>query len=148
MTKVLVAFILIFHQINTSANIIPFDDCFSRSAERYSLSKDLLLAIAMTESNLNPNAIGPKNKNGSYDIGMMQINSNWIKTLESHGISEGDLIHACTNIDVGAWILANNIKAFGQKWMAVGAYNARTMWKREVYVSKVLKHYTEISNRK
>ncbi|WP_241839293.1 lytic transglycosylase domain-containing protein [Rhodoferax antarcticus] len=126
------------------AQAVPFDQCFSEAAQRFSINKSLLMAIAKTESNLNPRAIGPTNKNGSFDIGLMQINSGWLPTLDRYGISYADLRLACTNIYVGAWIMANNISSHGQTWKAVGAYNAKTTSKREIYVYKVRKNLNEL----
>jgi soluble lytic murein transglycosylase-like protein len=114
-----------------------FDECFSGAATRYTINKQLLVAIAQTESKLNPAALSPTNKDGSYDIGLMQINSSWLPTLKKYGIAASDLHSACTSIYVGAWILANNISQHGATWKAVGAYNAKTPSKRVAYVQKV-----------
>jgi soluble lytic murein transglycosylase-like protein len=111
--------------------------CWEDAAERYGVNPDLLYAIAKTESNLNPAAINRNNKNGSYDIGLMQINSSWLPTLRKHGIDEEQLYNACTNIHVGAWVLANNIRRLGNSWTAVGAYNARNPELRMKYAKKV-----------
>lgn len=62
-----------------------FDRCFEQAANRYGLNKRMLVAIARTESALTPHVIGPRNQNGSYDIGMMQINSSWLPTLAKYG---------------------------------------------------------------
>lgn len=124
-----------------TADALPFEECFTHAADRYSVDKTLLVAIAQTESRLNPNAIGPRNENGTYDIGLMQINSGWIETLSRYGISRTDLVDGCTNIQVGAWIMANNIAVHGSTWRAVGAYNAKANDKRVKYVSKVQKNY-------
>lgn len=146
MFRLIVSVLGMIYLTSASAMLMPFDDCFSKSASRYSIDKDLLLAIARTESNFNPNAIGPKNENGSYDIGLMQINSGWINTLKSYGIGESDLFNACTNIEVGTWILAQNIEAHGATWMAVGAYNAKSIAKRSVYVGKVFNNYQYVKS--
>ena len=113
--------------------------CWEDAASRYQVSSALLYAIARTESGLNPQAIG-RNSNGSRDIGLMQINSAWLPTLASHGIGERDLYEPCTNIHVGAWILAGNVARLGYTWEAVGAYNAASPALRRTYVEKVRRH--------
>lgn len=113
--------------------------CWDAAAQRYQVSSALLYAIARTESGLNPLAIG-RNGNGSRDIGLMQINSAWLPTLASHGINERDLFEPCTNIEVGAWILAGNVSRLGYTWDAVGAYNAASPALRRAYVDKVRRH--------
>jgi soluble lytic murein transglycosylase-like protein len=97
--------------------------CWDEAAQRYAINPYLLYAIAKTESGMNPAAIG-HNKNGSRDIGLMQINSHWLPVLERNGIDERALMDPCTNIHVGAWILAQNMRRHGNSWTAVGAYNA------------------------
>ncbi len=118
---------------------IPAHACWDDAARRYNVSGDLLYAIARTESGLNPQAIG-RNTNGSRDIGLMQINSAWLPTLASHGIGERDLYEPCTNIHVGAWILAGNVNRLGYTWEAVGAYNAANPARRRAYADKVRRH--------
>ena len=66
---------------------LPAHACWDDAAARYQLNSTLLHAIARTESGLNPQAIG-RNRDGSRDIGLMQINSWWLPTLARHGIRE------------------------------------------------------------
>lgn len=96
--------------------------CWADASAQYGIPVDVLKAVAKTESNFNP-AAKNVNKDGSYDVGMMQINSTWLKTLETYGITESDLSEPCTNVKIGAWILSNNAKRLGWNWNAVGAYN-------------------------
>lgn len=96
--------------------------CWEDAARDYGIPAEVLKAVAKTESNFNSEAMN-RNPNGTHDIGMMQINSTWLKTLESYGITESDLRQPCTNIKVGAWVLSNNAKKLGWNWNAIGAYN-------------------------
>lgn len=121
---------------------IPAHACWEEAATWYRVNPYLLYAIAKTESGLNPSAIN-RNKNGSYDIGLMQINSSWLPTLRKYGVEEKDLYDACTSIQVGAWILAQNMQRMGVTWEAVGAYNARDPAKRIKYALKVRKNLPE-----
>jgi soluble lytic murein transglycosylase-like protein len=122
----------------------PSSACWDEAAARYGLSSHLLYAIARTESGLNPAAVG-RNRDGSRDIGLMQINSSWLPTLASHGIAEHHLFDACTSIQVGAWVLAGNVSRMGYTWEAVGAYNARSAPLRRAYAHKVHRELTAIA---
>lgn len=113
--------------------------CWEQAGARYNINPHLLYAIAKTESGLNAAAIN-LNKNGSYDLGMMQINSSWFPALRRFGIDERQLLDPCTSIEVGAWILAQNMRRLGNSWDAVGAYNSGKPAYRLQYALKVYKN--------
>ena len=123
---------------------VPTYACWDDAAARYQVNSTLLHAIARTESALNPRAIN-RNRNGSRDIGLMQINSSWLPLLASHGIAERDLFDPCTNISVGAWMLARNFQRLGSGWNAVGAYNARSPALRRAYAWKVYRNLQSVT---
>lgn len=100
--------------------------CWGEAALRYGVPAELLYAIARVESNLNPQAVNHSHmqRTGTYDVGLMQINSGHLRTLARYGIRESDLYEPCTNLHVGAWLLADSFSRRGVSWDAVGAYNA------------------------
>jgi len=91
---------------------------------KYSIPKELILAIIKHESNFNPKAYN-KNKDGTEDRGLMQVNyQHNLKLMQQYGISDPDqLFDVDTNIELGARILYENYKRFGNWVMAVKAYN-------------------------
>lgn len=111
--------------MSTTALGAELDKCFADAAHRYGIAVELLHAIAAQESRFDPSAVG-HNADGSRDIGVMQINTWWLPRLAEYGIGEDHLREPCTNVHVGAWILAGNIARYGYTWDAVGAYNAGT----------------------
>jgi soluble lytic murein transglycosylase-like protein len=115
--------------------------CFDKASARYAIDKRILKAIAKTESGFKERIISPPNGNDSIDIGMMQINSSWLPKLRQFGITERHLLNACTNIYVGAWILANNFVTHGRTWRAIGAYNSTIPTYQAIYARKVYGNY-------
>jgi len=93
--------------------------CFKRAGLAYQVSPRLLEAIARVESNMDPQAVN-HNRDGSYDYGLMQINSRWQKVL---GKRWRYVSNACYNVMVGAWILRQCIDRYGYTWDAVACYH-------------------------
>jgi len=102
----------------------------------YGIAPRLLWTISKGESNFNPAAVN-YNTNGSYDFGLMQINSSWAPSLRKMGISWETLADPCTNVKVGAWVLAQCVRDYGYTWSAVGCYNSRTPSKRDRYAAMI-----------
>ena len=100
--------------------------CFDEAAARYGVSPQLLCAVARCESDMRPDAVNRTHvaRTGTIDYGLMQINSGHLPWLKQYGITEQHLLDACTNVQVGAYILAEKLQRHGNTWEAVGAYNA------------------------
>jgi soluble lytic murein transglycosylase-like protein len=118
--------------------------CIYMSAYSYNVNPLLLLAVAKTESNFNKYAIN-KNKNGTIDYGMFQINSsnlNRFKIHPSYVIND-----VCYASKVAAYVLSSCIATYGNTWRAVDCYNKgknakNTSW----YVWKTYKNLISLSN--
>jgi soluble lytic murein transglycosylase-like protein len=141
-SRAVAVFLVLLVLTHSHKAVADLDACFAEAARRYNIADELLYAIAAQESRLDPAAVG-WNGDGSRDIGLMQINSWWLPALAEFGIDEHRLLEPCTNIAVGAWILAGNIARYGYTWDAIGAYNAGTgvtemiRMRREAYAHKV-----------
>ena len=108
--------------------------CFDEAGEMFGIPPELLQAIAKVESNYDPSAIH-RNKNGSCDRGLMQINSWWADKLGSDVWTRID--EPCVNVMVGAGILADLIKRHGYIWKSVGYYHSRDVVRQKTYIQKV-----------
>lgn len=162
MSKALAYFVLLFgtplawsiEYSHTLTPEHPYAKCFQGASEMYGIDVFLLSAIASKESNYQLHAVGPKNDNGTHDIGIMQINSSWLARLSQRGISRSVLLtDACLNIQVGAWILAMNFYEKGVSWESVGAYNAgmkpsyTQALRRYEYSADIYKRYQDIKRK-
>ncbi len=134
------------------------DEIFVRVGNRRGVDPLLLKAIAMVESSLNPAAI---NTADNESIGLMQILcrpdgrggcSNRFDVDGWAGISRDRLFDAETNVDIGAQILAWNIRTYGMP-KALAVYNAWDQrsanvmgpFKNQSYVDKILANYRRLS---
>lgn len=100
----------------------PFKNCFFEAGKVHQIAPELLAAIAFTESSMNPVVIN-KNRDGTEDRGLMQINSWWDDELRARGVDPDHLLDGCLNIYVGAWVLKEEMKRNGYSWSAVGKYH-------------------------
>jgi len=89
---------------------------YEQTFKKYALPPKVFSYIAWRESRCNPGAINAiwengqlvwtLNSNGSYDSGLLQINSSWFKTLrEQFGYQPEDLMNPAVNALFASWIL-------------------------------------------
>ena len=118
-------------------------------ARENGLDPDLIFCIIWRESNFNPNEIG-RNSNGTYDYGLMQINSSNFSFLSQKvGItSMDDLLDPYKNIDCGIYYIASYMRKYGDMNKALMCYNlgeagAQNKWKQGIYYSSYSKSIIE-----
>lgn len=131
-----VRLLIIIGALMTAGTARAEELCFEEAGVEYSINPQILKAIAKVESNFKPRAVN-YNKNGTYDFGVMQINSSWYYTLgKEWWMTLGD---PCSNIKGGARILSGCMKKYGYSWEAIGCYNSQTPDKRDKYAMMVFK---------
>lgn len=97
-------------------------DCIPYISEQYQVPQSIIKSVIKNESSWK-NVISV-NKDGSKDIGVMQINTWWLPILKKHNIFKADLMNVCTNIAVGSWILRYEYLHFKNWQNALASYNA------------------------
>lgn len=128
------------------ANAQALNGCWDKAGAAYGVDPWLLFSIAKVESSFNGRAINA-NRNGTYDLGLMQINSFWLPTLRKFGIDTRQLFEPCTSVFVGAWIVSQNIRRFGYNQDGIGAYNSPgNIGIRRNYARKVYQAYYELTH--
>lgn len=114
--------------------------CMVTAAQRFNLPLNGLVAILLQENG----QLGKSstNKNGSLDLGPMQVNTIWLKPqspLFGFVTAQELLNNLCTNIHSAAWIWSSQYKATGDLWTSVGYYhspgNSALAWKYKVAIN-------------
>jgi hypothetical protein len=121
----------------------PFLACMAVVSAFYRLSPGVLPAIQRIEGG-HAGSIG-HNRNGTDDLGVMQVNSAWLPELARRtGVPQSRLRIAlirqnCFNIAVAGAILRIYLnEAHGDVVTAIGYYHSHTPGRREAYAMRVL----------
>ena len=100
--------------------------CSIDASLKYDVPASILIAVAKVE-NGKVNSVN-YNKNGSYDIGKMQINSTYLLDLKKYGITE-DMLKSdgCFPYYVAAYKIKRHlIEDKGTYWQRIANYHSRT----------------------
>jgi soluble lytic murein transglycosylase-like protein len=122
---------------------IPYFACMALVASYYDLPPRVLPAIQLVEGG-RP-GIASVNRNGTADLGVMQVNTVWLPALaraaglDETAVRERLLHDACFNIAAAGAILRTQLDAAGGDLMrAVGNYHSRTPLLHEAYRARVM----------
>src|SRR3546814_15983173 len=105
-------------------------ECVVNAAALYHLPEPLVWTILYVEGGKVGTVSG--NKNGTADLGPMQINTSWLKTLApQYGITAVELRSrlvwdGCFNVAIGSWILRHNIDGCRNFWCCVPRFKYST----------------------
>lgn len=126
--------------------MVQLDYCVNQAVRRY---PDVLPIMVKTLISVEGGQIGTirRNKDASYDLGPMQINTIHTKAVKKNfGFSQRDLIFdACKNILVGTWLLSGHLdKSNNKVWLAMGNYHSKTPGIRRNYLMKVAESYLNL----
>lgn len=117
--------------------------CFLIAAQTYSIPPAVLLGVYQVEGGRIGQEVGP-NKNGTYDLGPMQINTTWIPELADEWNVGRNTAKTwirddpCTNVGVAAWILRRNLNETGDLAKSIAHYHSRTPHIGGAYKKKVV----------
>lgn len=134
-------FTLFLFVLMLSTPALAFEKLFQAHCKKAGVPKEIALAIAKQESALNPLCINvagedfwpatrkeaediirkAQAKDLSYDVGLMQINSQWIKQWK---LDPTTLLNPEVNIRYGLRILKEEIMRHGMNWRAVARYHS------------------------
>lgn len=127
-----------------------YDDIFKKYEKEFGISYFLMKSIAMTENNtFNPKAI-MHNTNGTRDIGLMQINTAWIKWMPEANITVEKLYDPEFNIKVAFMIVDKIIEKHGYSWDSIGRYHSGTTKFKNKWLSRIkgnIRYLASIDNR-
>lgn len=107
--------------------------CSIIAAVKYDVPANILLAIAEKEGGKPGQKV--LNDNGSYDIGPMQFNTNYLIELKKFDITAEDVAQkGCYSYELAAWRIRGHIlHDNGDIWTRAANYHSRTPYYNSVY---------------
>ena len=100
--------------------------CSLSAAAKYGIPANILLAVAEKENGAPGQWV--RNRNGSHDVGQLQFNTEYLRSLARYRITPADVAAAgCYAYDLAAWRLRQHItKDVGDLWTRCANYHSRT----------------------
>jgi hypothetical protein len=114
-------------------------ECSIQAANHYHVPALVLLAVAEQEGGRPGQKV--RNRNGTYDYGVMQINTVSLADLRKFGIHEKHVLaKGCYPYFLAAWRIAGHIKSdSGDIWQRAANYHSRTPYFNRVYRAGLLR---------
>lgn len=128
---------------------LPSVTCVVRASQHYRIPVPVTLALMKTEGGQPGSFV--RNRNGTYDMGVMQVNTLWIPTYSKRfGISQRAFVtravlDGCFSVFLGLDILRAQIDREGSIEKGVAAYHSRTPSKAARYMQRFNDQLDQVS---
>lgn len=112
--------------------------CSIAAAIKHSIPANVVLAVAEVEGGKPGQWVS--NRNGTYDVGPMQLNTSYLRELARYGITAEDVAAAgCYAYDLATWRLARHLaRDRGDLWQRAANYHSRTQHINARYRAKLM----------
>lgn len=115
--------------------------CCIEATQDYGLPPAVVLSVAQAED--GQAGLWVENGNKTYDVGVMQFNTAYLKTLKPYGITpEAVEASGCYPYKLAAWRIAGHLKNDkGDYWSRVANYHSRSPALNLKYQSRLLNFF-------
>ena len=114
--------------------------CSIAASVHYDVPANIVIAVAEKEAGKPGQWV--RNTNGTHDVGAMQFNTAYLKTLTAqYGITAEDVAaEGCYAYDLAAWRLHGHIaNDSGDIWTKAANYHSRTPYFNAIYRTDLMK---------
>ena len=113
--------------------------CSVAATTKFDVPANILLAVAELENGRAEKA--SRNANGTFDVGLMQFNTDYLASLKGFDIRVEDVAASnCYPFDLAAWRLAGHLaRDRGDLWTRAANYHSRTPTHNAIYRQKLVK---------
>jgi len=111
--------------------------CSVAAAVEYDIPANLLLAVAEQEAGRPGQWV--RNSNGTHDVGALQFNTAYLRSLQRFGISPAHVAQSgCYAYRLAAWRIRQHLRNdSGDVWTRVANYHSRTPKYNQVYRERI-----------
>ncbi|MDF7677050.1 transglycosylase SLT domain-containing protein [Neisseriaceae bacterium ESL0693] len=120
--------------------------CSISAAVKYEIPANIVLAVAEKEGGKPGQWV--RNSNGTHDVGPMQFNTSYLRSLAKYGITTDDVAATgCYPYDLAAWRLRMHIRNDkGDIWTKAANYHSRTPRYNSIYRADLIRKASKWAN--
>jgi len=131
------------------ASSLRLNQIINEKGQKYGVPPVIIKATILTENEeMRWDAIN-ENSDGSFDIGVGQINTIWLDepATKHFNLTVDKLLNPEINIEVVAFLLSRHIRKKGLNYYAIGCYHNRHPEKQVKWLERFKKHYNTLLSR-